>query len=69
MSDLPLRHLSMVEDISGFLHRLVAWIAQRKSSRSKRDGLACEVVRDAPDIWPGMGVYTTVEAFFLAGKF
>jgi hypothetical protein len=66
--ELPPPHRMVLEDLLGFLDRLAKWIAQRKDGRSKRDGLACEVMRDAPEIWPGVGVYTVVEAFFLAGE-
>lgn len=67
--ELPPPHRAVLEDILGFLDRLAKWIAQRKDSRSKRDGLACEVMRDAPEVWPGIGVYTCVEVFFLAGEY
>jgi hypothetical protein len=66
--ELPPPHCAVLEDILGFLDRLAKWIARRKDSRSKRDGLACEVMRDAPEVWPGVGVYTITEVFFVAGK-
>jgi hypothetical protein len=35
---------------------------------SERNGLASEVIRDANQIFLGVGVYTVVEIFFLAGN-
>jgi hypothetical protein len=58
-----------LEDILAFYDCLAEWISHRKNSRSKRDGLACEVIRDFPEVWPGIGVYTVMEAFFLADRF
>lgn len=33
-----------------------------------RNGLACEVIRAASDVFLGIGVYTVIEIFFLAGN-
>jgi hypothetical protein len=66
--DLPSPHGTLLEDTLGFLDCLTKWITQHNDSRSKQDGLAFEAMQDTPEIWPGFGVYTAVEAFFLAGR-
>lgn len=39
-----------------------------KSLQSHRSGFACKVMRKANKVWGGVGVYTVIEIFFLAGK-
>jgi hypothetical protein len=57
------------EDYAGFLQIVAAWIKERAKSTSKRTGLASMVVRNASEVWGGVGVYTVCELFFLASKF
>jgi hypothetical protein len=40
---------------------------KRIASSSNRDGLAADIIRKEKDIWPGVGVYTVDEVFWLAG--
>lgn len=51
-----------------FLAHLVVWIQQRLATPSRMQGLACDAVRDANTVFYGIGVYTVMELFFLAGK-
>ncbi|KAF8176895.1 hypothetical protein K438DRAFT_1846331 [Mycena galopus ATCC 62051] len=48
-----------------FLTALAKWMQSRLSM--DRNGLACEVIRAANEVFLGIGVYTVVEIFFLAG--
>ncbi|KAK7059561.1 hypothetical protein R3P38DRAFT_2836651, partial [Favolaschia claudopus] len=50
-----------------FFAGLATWIRTRRSSSSDRHGLAIEAIREAGDVFPGVGVYTVIELFFLAG--
>jgi hypothetical protein len=66
---LTLPSIPIYDDYSGFLTRVANWVEVRMSSLgSARHGLACEVVREAQDVWCGVGVYTVSELFFDAGK-
>ncbi|KAK7015765.1 hypothetical protein R3P38DRAFT_2996271 [Favolaschia claudopus] len=49
-----------------FSSSLVTWMLSRLGL--DRNGLACEVIRAANDVFFGIGVYTVIENFFLAGK-
>jgi hypothetical protein len=40
---------------------------KRIASSSNRDALAADIIRDDPEIWPGIGVYTVNEVFWLGG--
>ena len=54
-------------DYLKFLEVVSAWIEER-ARRSKRKGLACEVIRlNGNKIWGGVGVYTVSELFFDSG--
>lgn len=55
------------KDFIGFLDSVVEWISSRRSSRKRRNGLAGKVIRDANQVWCGVGVYTSSELFFMAG--
>ncbi|KAF8179456.1 hypothetical protein BJ912DRAFT_929655 [Pholiota molesta] len=56
------------DDYRSFLNGVADWIEDRRTSLGKdRQGLACEVVRGAQDVWCGVGVYTVCELFFDAG--
>ncbi|KAJ7812143.1 hypothetical protein B0H14DRAFT_3879752 [Mycena olivaceomarginata] len=48
-----------------FLTAVTKWMQSRLNA--DRNGLACEVIRAANDVFLGIGVYTVVEIFFLAG--
>ncbi|KAK7014556.1 hypothetical protein R3P38DRAFT_3000764, partial [Favolaschia claudopus] len=50
-----------------FFAGLATWIRTRRSSSIDRHGLATEAIRAAGDVFPGVGVYTVIELFFLAG--
>ncbi|KAJ7210616.1 hypothetical protein C8J57DRAFT_1608084 [Mycena rebaudengoi] len=50
-----------------FLAHLVVWIQQRLATPSRMQGLARDAVRDANTVFYGIGVYTVMELFFLAG--
>jgi hypothetical protein len=40
---------------------------KRINSSANRDGLAIDAIKEAHDVWPGHGTYTTLEHFFLSG--
>ncbi|KAF8150353.1 hypothetical protein K438DRAFT_1865641 [Mycena galopus ATCC 62051] len=48
-----------------FLPALSEWMLGRVGM--ERNGLACEVIRTTNDVFLGIGVYTVIEIFFLAG--
>ncbi|KAJ7101589.1 hypothetical protein C8R43DRAFT_243241 [Mycena crocata] len=48
-----------------FLDSLASWMRGRLGGL--RNGLACEVIRNVSDVFLGIGVYTVIELFFLAG--
>ena len=48
---------------------LVDWMERRVNSSSNRDGLAIDAMREATDVWPGVGVYTSDELFYIAGVY
>ena len=56
-----------------FLENVVTWMRfqyrfrKRKDGHSPRPQLACKAVRDANQVWLGVGVYTVSEIFFMAG--
>ncbi|KAJ6610245.1 hypothetical protein B0H10DRAFT_2060951 [Mycena sp. CBHHK59/15] len=50
-----------------FLSTLAEWLQSRCGGESDRNGLACDVIRDASNVFLGVGVYTVIEIFFLAG--
>jgi hypothetical protein len=39
----------------------------RANGNSNRDKLATDIIRENPLIWPGVGVYTVLELFWMAG--
>lgn len=57
-----------------FLENVVTWMRfqyrfkKRSDGHSPRPQLACKAVRDANQVWLGVGVYTVSEIFFMAGK-
>ncbi|KAJ7649351.1 hypothetical protein DFH06DRAFT_1094851 [Mycena polygramma] len=50
-----------------FLRDLAQWMRNRLSADTDQNGLACEVIRAANTVFLGIGVYTVIEIFFLAG--
>ncbi|KAJ7227608.1 hypothetical protein B0H12DRAFT_1148918, partial [Mycena haematopus] len=48
-----------------FLPAITEWMLSRL--HLDRNGLACEVIRAANDVFLGIGVYTVIEIFFLTG--
>ncbi|KAK7013505.1 hypothetical protein R3P38DRAFT_3206850 [Favolaschia claudopus] len=48
-----------------FPSALATWMLGRRDQ--DRNGLACEAIRAANDVFFGIGVYTVIEIFFLAG--
>ncbi|KAK7019281.1 hypothetical protein R3P38DRAFT_2975923 [Favolaschia claudopus] len=64
-SDLPPPPPDFYSPKWSFLADLAKWI--RKRVNCDRSGLACEVMRANNETFPGIGVYTVVELFFLAG--
>ncbi|KAJ7633534.1 hypothetical protein DFH06DRAFT_1139867 [Mycena polygramma] len=50
-----------------FLWTLATWLRSRSAGESDRNGLACDVIRAANHVFLGVGVYTVIEIFFLAG--
>jgi hypothetical protein len=55
------------EDLNGFIENVLEWMKKRINSSSNRDGLAIDAIRAEPDVWPGHGIYTTNEIFWLGG--
>ncbi|KAJ6600085.1 hypothetical protein B0H10DRAFT_2196446 [Mycena sp. CBHHK59/15] len=49
-----------------FLTTLTAWL-RCLGGYSDRNGLACDIIRSANNMFLGIGVYTVIEIFFLAG--
>ena len=59
----------IAQDPIGFMKILVDWMKKRANSSSNRDGLATDVMRKATDVWPGVGVYTSDELFWITGVY
>ncbi|KAH6903246.1 hypothetical protein BKA70DRAFT_1433758 [Coprinopsis sp. MPI-PUGE-AT-0042] len=57
----------VLRDYRGFVAGVSEWIKSRRNGRGARNGLACEVMRNASLVWVGVGVYSVCEVFFLAG--
>ncbi|KAH6888948.1 hypothetical protein BKA70DRAFT_1121340 [Coprinopsis sp. MPI-PUGE-AT-0042] len=69
---LPLRERlnlgpDVLDDYEHFLQCVANWIELRRTGQAKRNGLACRAVRNASEVWVGVGVYTVAEIFFIAG--
>ena len=58
----------ILKDRPLFLTNLVQWIKARNNGRCDRSVLATQIVREANQVWAGVGVYTVNELFFMAGK-
>ncbi|KAJ7116741.1 hypothetical protein C8R46DRAFT_930976, partial [Mycena filopes] len=52
---------------SEFLQTLAAWIQSEKLLSRSKPTLACNSIRTANQVWYGIGVYTVMELFFMAG--
>jgi hypothetical protein len=60
-------YVNLYSDYGGFLELVANWIRERLASSSARCSLVCEVMRDANQVWFGVGVYTVCEILFMAG--
>ena len=68
--DLPPPPVDAYEDRAGFIRAVIRWRLQRRGSQhTNRKSLVIEAIRDAEDVFPGVGVYTINELCFIAGKF
>ncbi|TFY56017.1 hypothetical protein EVJ58_g7891 [Rhodofomes roseus] len=66
--ELPVRHADVYTNFVGFLKGLVDWMENRwNNDRADMGGLAVNAIRDADTVFGGLGVYSVVEVFFLAG--
>ncbi|KAH9948432.1 hypothetical protein B0H21DRAFT_821093 [Amylocystis lapponica] len=66
--ELTLRSPDAYTQYDMFVACVSQWILDRAtSSQTQRFGLACDAVRNAEDVWGGVGVYTVCELFFIAG--
>ncbi|KAH9915385.1 hypothetical protein B0H21DRAFT_665055, partial [Amylocystis lapponica] len=64
--DLPHKHVDVYTDNSKFLKVVGAWVESRcTNDKCKQDSFA--VIVDGRSVFGGVGVYTVIELFFLAG--
>ncbi|KAK6977822.1 hypothetical protein R3P38DRAFT_2666075 [Favolaschia claudopus] len=63
--DLPAAASDFRSPSWDFPSALATWMLGRRDQ--DRNGLACEAIRAANDVFFGIGVYTVIEIFFLAG--
>lgn len=66
IQDLPPAPCNVYDSFTVFLFTVQKWILERRNTT--RAGLACEAVREANQVWGGVGVYTVCENFSDAGK-
>ncbi|KAJ3559886.1 hypothetical protein NM688_g63 [Phlebia brevispora] len=66
-AELPYKLPDVHLDYEAFISEVAKWIEVRRASTSPRGGLAVTAIRDARTVFAGIGVYTVVEVFFLAG--
>ncbi|KAF8987634.1 hypothetical protein BDZ89DRAFT_1152618 [Hymenopellis radicata] len=65
---LPAQHADVYAEFPEWLNAVVEWAAQRaRNGDASRSRFAMYVIRDARDVWGGVGVYTVAEIFFMAG--
>lgn len=74
-----MHHIDIVKDWLSFQRSVAEWLEERRwayTSRGvrhdeprERNRLACEVVRESRMVWGGVGVYTVVDLFHMAGVF
>ncbi|KAJ7663721.1 hypothetical protein DFH06DRAFT_1041932 [Mycena polygramma] len=50
-----------------FLSLVATWIEDQNFLAGRKYKLACDAIRDAGEVWYGIGVYTVMELFFMAG--
>lgn len=69
IQDLPTKEADVYADYDDFLERVATWVRryQNMAKGLKSWSLAVTAIRKANDVWGGVGVYTVVEIFFLAG--
>lgn len=76
---LPMHHIDILKDWPSFQRSVAEWLSERRWAYTnhgvcndeprERNRLACEVVQESRMIWGGVGVYTVVELFHMAGTF
>ncbi|KAF7790440.1 hypothetical protein EIP86_001395 [Pleurotus ostreatoroseus] len=64
---LPYQLPDVYTDYWSFLEAVANWIKARHKAKSSRSGLATTEIRGANRVFAGIGVYTVLELFFLAG--
>ncbi|KAJ3518388.1 hypothetical protein NM688_g9444 [Phlebia brevispora] len=64
---LPKSPPDVVLENQRFLQAVATWISERVAGQTNRFRFACDVVRETTTVFGGVGVYTVVELFFLAG--
>ena len=68
LENLPLKHVDVYAEYPVFLRGIADWIEKRgKNPQCEQTELAAEVVCEA-DVFSGVGAYTVIELFYLAGK-
>ncbi|KAJ3551199.1 hypothetical protein NM688_g4847 [Phlebia brevispora] len=67
LNELPPCLPDVYTDYKSFVDGVAHWIIERRTGVSNRGGLAVIVIRDANKVFAGIGVYTVIEVFFLAG--
>ncbi|KAH9943886.1 hypothetical protein B0H21DRAFT_695074 [Amylocystis lapponica] len=68
LADLPIQHADVYHEYHAFLSAVATWIDTRRLSKNtKQLGLAVNAVRGANRVFGGIGVYTIIEVFYLAG--
>ncbi|KAK7035102.1 hypothetical protein R3P38DRAFT_2912758 [Favolaschia claudopus] len=63
----PVWQDSHIHHTTDFLVMVAEWIQDENWLDGKRYVLACDAIRAANEVWYGIGVYTVMELFFLAG--
>ncbi|KAH9929128.1 hypothetical protein B0H21DRAFT_670628, partial [Amylocystis lapponica] len=68
LADLPIQHADVYHEYHAFLSAVATWIdTHRLSKNTKQLGLAVNAVHGANCVFGGIGVYTIIEVFYLAG--
>ncbi|KAJ7927920.1 hypothetical protein B0H13DRAFT_1598279 [Mycena leptocephala] len=60
---------SILTSPARFISTVIKWIETENIFAGHKSKLACDAIRDANHVWYGIGVYTVMELFFLAGSF
>lgn len=74
-----MHHIDILKDWSLYQQSIVDWMKERRWALKRngeraehtreRTGLACNVIRAHRMVWGGIGVYTIVNYFHMAGTF